>query len=66
MEGQLVKCGCFLNASINDFAFATNFTSCQAPLRGDGYLADLFFILPASMWMNLTHPRSCLLVMDME
>lgn len=66
MEGQLVKRGSFLNAFINDFAFAVNFTSCPAQLGGDGYSADLFFILCTSVWMNPVDLRVWLLAVDMK
>lgn len=66
VEGRLVKCGCFLNASLNDFAFAVNFTSCPAQLSGDGYSAVLFFILCTSVWMNPIDLRVWLLAVDMK
>lgn len=66
VEGRLVKRGCFLNASINDVAFAVNFTSCPAQLGGDGYSADLFFILCTSVWMNPVGLRVWLLAVDMK
>lgn len=66
VQGRLVKCGCFLNASINDFAFAANVTSCPARLGGEGYSADLFFILCISVCMNPVDLRVWRSAVDMR